>query len=63
MTVEIMKTSSKRKSLKARRVKGHQRLFVDINNPIAPDPDSITMNRIIGNIKKIIKEENENKRN
>ena len=51
MAIEIQQTSSKRKSLKSRRVKAHQRLFVR-KEVVAPDPDSVAMNRIINNIKK-----------
>jgi hypothetical protein len=51
MSIEIFNTSSKRKSLKARRIKGHQRLFVD-KAPADLDPDSVLVNRILNNIKK-----------
>ena len=57
MSVEILKTCRKRKSLKFNRVRGHQRLFVN-QEPISLDPDSILINKIIKNIKQEMRGKN-----
>ena len=56
-SIELLKTSRKRKSLKLNRVKAHQRLFVD-QEPISLDPDSILINKIIKNIKQEMRGKN-----
>jgi len=57
MTIELMRTSTKRKSLKARRVKANQRLFIK-PGPCFKSPDSILMDKIINNIKQEMKGKN-----
>tara|TARA_R100000963_G_C4593803_1_gene70048 strand:- start:362 stop:535 length:174 start_codon:yes stop_codon:yes gene_type:complete len=52
MPIRLNQTSSPRKNIKLGRIKTTDKVFFSKNNPIAPDPDSIIMNRIIGNIKK-----------
>ena len=52
MPIKLNQTSSPRKNIKLGRIKTTDKVFFSKNNPIAPDPDSIIMNRIIGNIKK-----------
>ena len=61
MVAEIMRTSAKRKSLKARRVKGHQRLFIN-PEPCFKSPESILMDKIINNIKQEMKGKNKNEK-
>lgn len=61
MPVEIMRTSAKRKNLKARRVKGHQRLVIN-PEPCFKSPESILMDKIINNIKQEMKGKNKNEK-
>ena len=56
MPTRLNQTYSPRKNIKLGRIKTTDKVFVARSNPIAPDPDSIIMNRIIENIKKIMKE-------
>ena len=61
MSVEIMRASAKRKNLKARRVKRHQRLFIN-PEPCFKNPDSILMDKIINNIKQDMKGKNKDEK-
>ncbi len=61
MPVEIMRTSTKRKNLKARRVKAHQRLFIK-PGPCFKSPESILMDKIINNIKQEMKGKNKDEK-
>ena len=61
MPVEIMRTSAKRKNLKARRVKGHQRLFINPGHSFQ-SPESILMDKIINNIKQEMKGKNKDEK-
>ena len=54
MPVEIMRTSTKRKNIKANRVKANQRLFID-SAPLFKSKDELLMDQIIKNIKQEMK--------
>ena len=58
MPIAINQTSTKRKNVKARRVKGHQRLFIKpVHDLSFKSPDQLLIDKIINNIKQEMKGE------